>query len=94
MFCRHYLMTRERQYPSGDYLYAFYRHLIFDDPHKVIYCFVPKVHVSYMYMIHVANTVHFITTYTLPQVLGTRPGLGLAEVDVHVHITESVLLRN
>ena len=42
-FCRHNFITREREYPEGSALDAFYRHLMFDDAHKVIFCFIPKV---------------------------------------------------
>ena len=42
-FCQENYMAREMKYPEGDALDGFTRHLMFDDPHKVIFCFVPKV---------------------------------------------------
>lgn len=42
-FCRHNFMVREKHFPEGSELDAFYRHLMFDDAQKAIYCFVPKV---------------------------------------------------
>ena len=38
-----------------------YRHLIFDDKQKILFCFIPKVHVydivCYMYMYNVYRTI-------------------------------------
>ena len=42
-FCGQLSMAGERNYPKGGDLDAFHRHLIFEDGHSVIYCFIPKV---------------------------------------------------
>lgn len=49
MFCRQNFISRERKYPEGGALDAFHRHLMFDDAHKVIFCFVPKVSLQMYY---------------------------------------------
>ena len=42
-FCGQLSVAREKKYPEGRNLDDFHRHLIFNDGHSVIYCFIPKV---------------------------------------------------
>ena len=42
-FCGQLSVTGEKKYPEGRDLDDFHRHLIFNDGHSVIYCFIPKV---------------------------------------------------
>ncbi len=41
--CQKHTFPREQRLPLYDDLTLFFRHLMFDDKRKAIFCFVPKV---------------------------------------------------
>ena len=46
--CKKYQIKGELRLPSDDDLTAYFRHFIFDDHRRVIFCFVPKVSDPYL----------------------------------------------